>query len=675
MAIDAGEPTPTPGDEVSAADVLERMELPIVRFRPDRRIVYANRALLDLAGADAHRVVGSRIGEDPLGRAAADAADLDAMIAGLTPEDPHGEIEVTAADGSVVRWRGLGVFADGSLSFVQSVGCDATAEVASTSHLRDVLDHAAEAILTTTGGQVQTANRAAVAVFGAEDEDDLIDTAVADLINHGDGRWTGHRVDGQTFPTEVSHSAVDSGIGRVETWIVRDVSEEEARQARLQHRARHDPLTGLANRATFMEALDRELARNARRGGRLAVMYVDLDRFKPVNDTHGHAAGDEVLREVSARLAEVTRAGDLVARFGGDEFAVLCPDIDGIDQAVDLGDRIRDRLQEPFAISVGEVFVGSSVGVAAGHGDPAAGQLLAQADAALYRAKERGRNRVELFDRDLQRQTEERHATEQALSGAVRRGEMGLVFQPIVEALTGRVRSVEALVRWHRPGHGLLAAEDFISVAEDTGLVAGIGEWVLDEACRSLREIDARQLGAGVRMAVNVSPRQIVQRDSVERFAGMVQGHRIDPSRLILEINEGLLIRDPGVAVDTLQELRRLGFHLALDDFGTGYSSLAHLRSFPVDCVKIDSSFVACMLEHADDARIVAMVAALAQALDVEVVAEGVESQEQTLALMDLDVRIVQGHFFAPPMGLADLLGYLSHGARRTPVRQAAAFT
>jgi diguanylate cyclase (GGDEF)-like protein len=645
---------------------LDELPLPVVEFTPELVVTYANGAAGRLLGRDPDGVVGVRLPLllDPAEELHHTGLLEDAIAAlGRAPEAPTGETVVSlGGQRRWTRWTFQGRFEGATVVAVRAVGLDVTDQWADELRHAAILDQAAEAILTTdTQGRIISANQAALAIFGAEYASGLLGQEIVWFLRGGEvAGWAGRRLDGVDFPVEVSHSVVDTGVEPIETWIVRDVSERVALEARLRHQARHDPLTGLVNRSAFVEQLQRELQRSDRSRSRVGVLYVDLDRFKSVNDRFGHSSGDDLLREVARRLGVLARGGDIVARFGGDEFALLATDLRKPDDALQLASRVRQALEDPIMLDGGEAFIGASIGVAIAELptiDPEA--LVDQADAALYRAKARGRNRMELYDEVLQRAAEDRREKEAALQGVVQRGELELEFQPIVELSSTRVIGVEALVRWNRPDIGVVPPDEFISVAEDSGLVLGIGEWVLEESCRALRAIDEALPGRDLRIAVNFSPRQIIEPGIALEIARTVERIGVDPSRITFEITERLLFLDTGGAVETLWDLRNHGFGLALDDFGTGYSSLTYLRRFPVDIVKIDRSFVAAMIDSADDARIVAMVAALAQALDLSVVAEGVERPEQVLALMDLDVGLVQGFLFARPMPLPALLDHL----------------
>ncbi len=418
-------------------------------------------------------------------------------------------------------------------------------------------------------------------------------------------------------------------------------------ESETRRQALHDPLTGLANRTALAQELEHALAAGGADGSALALMLLDIDRFKVVNDTLGHGAGDELLRLVADRLRSVTRGSDLVARLGGDEFVVVCPNLPEETIAARLAQRVVDVFDAPFDLDGRELFLTTSVGVAlAADGEASAEALLRDADVAMYRAKDEGGRRFELFDAELRARVVKRLSLEQALRRAIERDELVLHYQPIVELATGALAGFEALVRWEHPEQGLVPPGDFIPVAEDTGLIRPIGEWVLETACRQLREF-AAIIGSGtsLRMAVNLSVRQLTPelpglvRDTLHATATA-------PSELLLEITESLLVEhEPELAI--LGELRALGVSVALDDFGTGYSSLASVTEYALDCVKLDRSLIAGLGESRRAAGIVRAVVDIMAGLDLHVVAEGLEEPGQALAARELGCRYGQGWLFS----------------------------
>jgi diguanylate cyclase (GGDEF)-like protein/PAS domain S-box-containing protein len=433
---------------------------------------------------------------------------------------------------------------------------------------------------------------------------------------------------------------------------IRDVTERRELEEQLRYQAFHDPLTGLANRARFMDRLEHELGRSTRHGRTVGMLFMDLDDFKSVNDALGHPAGDRLLLGVAARLQLCLRPGDTAARFGGDEFAVLLEEIDRAEDAVAVGERIIEALQEPIALDEKEVFTRASIGVALGQrGQPRAEELLRRADVAMYVAKGRGKGRCEVYEPGMQESMVERLTLAADLQRAVERGEFVVHYQPEIELSTGRIVGVEALVRWQHPERGLLPPEEFIGLAEETGLILLIGRWVLREACQQARRW--QQLYAAeppLALAVNVSVKQIRQGGLAKVVAEALRESGLPPESLILEITESVMMEGAEAAVERLQELKALGVRLAMDDFGMGYSSLSYLRGFPIDVLKIDKSFVDGMGTQENEGELAATIIELGRALHLKIVAEGIERPEQLGRLRTLHCNFGQGFYFARPV-------------------------
>jgi diguanylate cyclase (GGDEF)-like protein/PAS domain S-box-containing protein len=423
-------------------------------------------------------------------------------------------------------------------------------------------------------------------------------------------------------------------------------------QARLAHQAAHDALTGLPNRVFFLDRAAHALDRTKRSRSSIAVLFCDLDRFKVINDSLGHDAGDKLLGELARRLQEVVRPGDTVARFGGDEFTILCESIEDEAHALAIAERVGRVATTPFALGDSEVFVTMSVGIALGTGPRVRPEtLIENADAAMYRAKARGGNRHEVFDHDMRARAKRRLALHSALYRAVERGEFLVFYQPLVSLATRQPIGAEALVRWQHPERGLVGPQEFIGLAEETGLIVPIGTHVLREACRQAARWRAISPGGDpMCIKVNLSARQFVHPNLVEVVAGILDDTGVDPASVYLEITETVLMEDAESTNGALRELKSLGVSLAVDDFGTGYSSLIYLRRFPVDELKVDRTFVAGLLGNAEDAAIVAAVVNLAHTLGVKAVAEGVESSAQVARLIELGCDFGQGYHFGRPM-------------------------
>ncbi|MGB9376199.1 MAG: EAL domain-containing protein [Mycobacteriales bacterium] len=440
----------------------------------------------------------------------------------------------------------------------------------------------------------------------------------------------------------------DVATGYIVNARARDRADRAQRD--LRSRATSDTLTGLANRRQFADHVNAALASKVRNGTQLAVLFIDVDHFKHVNDTLGHQLGDQLLMELSRRLQAAVRRGDVVSRFGGDEFGVLCrhpADASAVEVAVGLAERILDVLTEPFGLDGHALAVTVSIGVALAQPGDGPESLIGRADAAMYRAKGGGRARVELFDDTMQEQAIVRSETEVSLRGAVRRGELVLHYQPIFDAADGSLARVEALLRWQHPERGLCRPEEFLGLAEETGLIGEIGQWVLFEACRQIARWRQVPTAAGLQVSVNVSQRQAgpALLDAVTRA---LTRHDVPPEALCLEVTEAQLVADSESPASVLAALKALGVNIAIDDFGTGHSSLVDLRRFPVDALKVDRRFVSD-LGHDPDQTLVRAMIGLAHSLGISVVAVGVESAVQLSALRGLGCDMVQGHLLGPP--------------------------
>jgi diguanylate cyclase (GGDEF)-like protein len=427
--------------------------------------------------------------------------------------------------------------------------------------------------------------------------------------------------------------------------------------ARLEaNRRLHDPLTDLANRQLLVEQLDHALSRIRRTDALLAVLYVDLDRFKQVNDSFGHDAGDELLLQAARTLRNAVRENDVVARLGGDEFAVLCEDLTDQTGAVEVAVRILEAFDQPLTCAKRELYVTSSIGVAfSTHGAESPDALLRDADAAMYRAKRSGRNRIEVFDETMRHLIAHRLELTSALHHAVEQGELRVHYQPIYARDAKTVRGYEALVRWERPGFGLLKPGEFMDVAEDSGAILAVGEWMLGEVCRQASHLAKQWPDRRLGIAVNVASRQLVEGNLVELVERILKRTGLDPELLTLELTETTLIDDAEGAQATLNSLHDLGVKIALDDFGTGYSSLTYLQAFPIDIIKIDGSFVRTLGRERQGAAIISAIISLAQSLGITVVAEGIETEAQLDAVACLGCDLLQGFYLSVPKPIEDL--------------------
>jgi diguanylate cyclase (GGDEF)-like protein/PAS domain S-box-containing protein len=465
-----------------------------------------------------------------------------------------------------------------------------------------------------------------------------------------------HR-DGQMVWVRDEAALVTDAHGRMR-WhgVISDITDRKLAEAELERRAEviryqaaHDPLTSLPNRVLFQDRLVQALARP---GAQVALVLLDIDNFKLVNDSLGHSAGDELLMKIAPRLQTALRPGDTIARLGGDEFVVLLEQVPDERAAALVAERIVSSFELPFELSAGEHFAKASLGIAiaGSEGSEPAG-LIRDADAAMYQAKARGRARYEIFDRAMRARNIERLSVENDLRRALEREQLRVVYQPIVSLRDSSIVAVEALLRWEHPTRGLVLPADFITVAEESGLIEPIGRWVLETACtqaaawHSLRP-DSRPLG----ICVNLSVRQFTQRDLLRTVADTLAASGIEPSSLCLEITESVLLDEPEGVADTIRRVAQLGVRFVLDDFGTGYSSLAYLSELPIDGLKIDQSFVEALGGDLRSTAITTAIVRMAQALSLEVIAEGVEAGHQLQALRVLHCELVQGFFFHAPL-------------------------
>jgi diguanylate cyclase (GGDEF)-like protein len=515
-------------------------------------------------------------------------------------------------------------------------------------------------------GVVQRANEELRSQVG----DDPVGIPLADLVVAAD-------LAGRPFPaadTELElryrdhdgwglwhHSVLAGRDGAPELWISHciDVSTRKAAEDELSWQAHHDPLTGLPNREQFLARLGRDLDRPTC----VAVLFVDLDDFKVVNDSLGHDAGDRLLTAVAERLGHVVRPDDVIARFGGDEFTILLRAVADERDALAVAGRVADALSDPLVLDGEHRYVTASVGLSfSGPGDDAHA-LLRDADAAMYRAKELGKARCEVFDESMRRDAIERLELESGLRSALELGELRLVYQPLVTLADRRVSGVEALLRWQHPVHGLIGPVRFIPIAERNGLIIPIGAWVLDEACRQLTAWGDETLT----MSINVSLRQLGATDFVGTVRSALERTGVAPERLCLEITETAMMADLATMTETLHALKALGVRLAVDDFGVGHASLRRLRALlPVDTLKIDKSFVDGITEDADDAAIVEGVVRLAHSLGLHAVAEGVETAEQVAMLRAWSCQTGQGYYFARPGDPDDVARMLAAAPARS---------
>jgi diguanylate cyclase (GGDEF)-like protein/PAS domain S-box-containing protein len=436
--------------------------------------------------------------------------------------------------------------------------------------------------------------------------------------------------------------------------VARNITERKRLEQEMNFQALHDQLTGLPNRRLFREHLDVALANAARRKEHVAVMFIDLDRFKLVNDTYGHLEGDELLRACAQRIRECVRAGDTVSRMGGDEFTVLLPGLKETSDAMLIAAKITAELRRPFRVAGREFFVTASIGIAIHPGDgEAAEQLLRNADTAMYEVKAQGKNAARLFSTEMRGAHLPRLELERDLRRALPNDEFVLHFQPQYSVFQKRVIGAEALIRWRHPQHGLMLPGSFIELAEETGLMGMISEWVIEEACRQLASWQDGGL-RDMRVSINLSPHEFSRPELVALVASAIERFRIPRDALEIEITENVLLQDVAGVVDKLRELRRLGIRISIDDFGTRYSSLNYLRSFPINAIKIDQSFIRDIHDEETVSPIVVAIVGIAKGFDLGLIAEGVETDLQRRVLARLGCDEMQGYLFGRPTAAAD---------------------
>jgi diguanylate cyclase (GGDEF)-like protein/PAS domain S-box-containing protein len=478
-------------------------------------------------------------------------------------------------------------------------------------------------------------------------------------VRHVDGSW---RFLETVLKNLLDHPAVGGIVVNY-----RDITARRALEDELKRQAFHDSLTGLANRALFADRLGHALERTRRLPHPIAILFVDLDDFKTVNDSLGHAEGDELLVAVAERFNKTLRAGDTIARMGGDEFAILVEDPPDVDAPINVAQRLLAALNAPFEHGSKELFVRASVGIAVSRSDSqTADELLRNADVAMYTAKSNGKNRIEVFQPSMHAAAIARLALKGDLERALERNEFFLVYQPIVRLGTGEIAGAEALVRWRHRDRGTVEPASFIPVAEETGLIVPLGRWVLEQACHQAREWNASS-HRGVTMSVNVSGRQLVEPGFVDDVRDILRSSGLEAGLLTLELTESVLMRDAEATTAMLRRLKALGVRIAIDDFGTGYSSLNYLRRFPIDELKIDRSFVEGLREGPEQAAVVLSILKLGDTLGLDTIAEGIEDDAQLAELKILGAQFGQGYLFARPLVPAEISAMLGTERDRRP--------
>nr|WP_059419982.1 EAL domain-containing protein [Sulfuricella sp. T08] len=566
---------------------------------------------------------------------------------------------------------------DGSRKGLVVVGRDITEMIKAQNErqqLSSILEATPEFVsISTLDGRRVYLNQAGKRMLGIPDEEDVTglstlqaypqwiwgfirNEAIPYAIDNGiwEGESTLLSRDGTEIPVSqviIAHKAANSQEGFLST-IARDISERKRFEERLLHQSNHDALSGLPNRLLFHDRLGQVLAhaQASHTDHLMAVMLLDLNRFKIINDTLGHDVGDVLLKEAALRFATCMRGGDTIARWGGDEFAFLLPNLGHFEEAAEVAASILNVLSQPFLLAGKEIFVSASIGITLYPTDEQTREALIQnAEVAMYRAKEQGESAYQFFTGDMNARAFERLAMENSLRKALDRNELLLYYQPQVDLETGKISGMEALLRWRHPELGMVSPAQFIPLAEETGLILPIGAWVLREACRQNKAWQDAGM-ARMRVSVNLSARQFQQQDIVEMTASALQESGLSADCLELELTESYIMKNPEVAISTLKRLEEMGVFLSVDDFGTGYSSLSYLRRFPIHCLKIDQSFVRDIPGNVDAVAIVSAIVAMARSLMLELVAEGVETREQLDYLKQLQCNRMQGYLFSRPI-------------------------
>ncbi len=503
----------------------------------------------------------------------------------------------------------------------------------------------------------------------AAQADAIADKLVVQLEPRATSLHRNHRKDGRVIWCEWYNSSLRDDSGKIISILslAQDVTTRVLAEERLVHQATHDSLTGLPNRTMLQDRLRQAISRARRGGHRIAAMFIDLDRFKDVNDTLGHRIGDELLREMSTRLNRVVRESDLLVRLSGDEFMVVLEQVTDLESPRIVAAKLLEEIRQPSRIEGHEIHISGSVGISLFPDDAEdVESLLKNADMAMYRAKELGKNAYQIFSADMAEHGTAARLLENALRSAVVRNEFELYYQPKIDMRSNRITGAEALLRWHHPTRGTVMPGEFIHLAEETGLIHEIGNWVLDTAFSQARRWHEAGF-TGVRLAINLAAGQFRATNLADRIRDRIAHEGCKPELIELEVTETGMLRDPEGVGNTLTRIREIGMRVAIDDFGTGYSSLSHLKRFPIDTLKIDKTFVADILTDRDDTAIVSAVIALARALDMEVVAEGVETEAQRLLLAQQGCDAYQGYLFSRPLPASEFEALMTRHAKTHP--------
>ena len=670
--------------------VLDHTSDAIMRFGPDLRVEYVNRRLVEFTGISLADWIGKTFAEAGFPEHLTLQWDEYSRRVFASGEPVLHEFELDLPGGH--RWFETRVdpefAAEGSVAHVITTSRDVTerrlaeAKVRASEGILNVVLEGSQDGTATFGPdlRIEYVNRRATELWG-QPADFWIGRTMAELgfPESSVDFWHAHirevlaTAEPRTMQYEVDNTeghrwyeaslapqfAPDGSVAHVIS-TNRDITDRVLAEAALREAATHDSLTGLANRAALLDEINRALSASRRGARSTAVLMIDLDRFKNVNDSMGHGVGDALLEAAAERIVGAVRGGDLVGRTGGDEFVVVMRELDEPAEVVSTAWRLVEAFRAPFSINEGELYSTASIGVAVATASSQAADLLREADTAMYVAKEGGRDRVAAFNEDLRAVVTARLEIESDLRHALDRGELAVWFQPEVDLTTGSVIAAEALVRWHHPSGDLFTADRFVEVAEETGLILDIGDWVLREACAHAAAWPADAHGVAPTVRVNVSTMQLSEGGLLEALDAAMASSRLDPGRLCLEITETALLRESTVTRDNLEGIRDRGIRVAIDDFGTGYASLTYLHRYPIDLIKIDRSFVSDIMTNDHDYRLVGGLIALAMHLGLSVTAEGVEREEQAAALRGLGCPSAQGFLYSGAVSapqLTEILG------------------
>jgi len=649
----------------------------------DERILHINTAGLRLLGENAAGAIGQTVTNYIHPDYQVLCADSFEALLGEDTATPAKLVQSSGRvlDVQITAWRSPDEAADvlvslRDISDLMRANHNVAAQL---KRLNSILDTALDAIIVSDQtGLIETFNNAASAMFGFDPREVLgkpLGTLFVDPVlarTASAMALTARRKDGSTFPAEMSLSACQLDDRLLSTALIRDVTERRMIENHLAHAATHDSLTSLPNRNLLLERLQAAIAGSARSGKILALWFFDLNGIKTVNDVMGHAAGDQLLIAVGQRMTEMTGSDGMVARFGGDEFAVIA---NGFSSEAEVGPAVAAflrQLSRPFTLMGREVTVTANVGIAVyPKHSTTASELLLDASAAMMFSKVAGRSQFRFFDPIMHRQSEERLTLESELRRGIDRDELLLHYQPQVDIRTGRIVGLESLVRWQHPTRGLVPPGQFIPIAEQTGLIVPLGEWVLRRACMDLKRLERMGIDS-VRVGINVSPHQF-ERDIVGAMRQALTDSGVTPHLIDVEITESTLINDPERVIDDLTQLKALGIHISLDDFGTGFSSLSYLKRFPADTLKVDRSFVIELAENPKDEAIANAIIALAHSMGMTALAEGVEEVAQYEVLRQADCDVVQGYLFSNAMSFDDVIVHLQRGTLLLPENAEAA--